>query len=432
MSLRRIILSLAVGLSVSLLASMATAQETPQNADDYYDYGNAPYSNPYPQNTPSFLPFNPVGFRERWQPFGPVDISDYGTGPKAHTGFFFGYERLYWSIGKPPTSTVGDPNAAGYFVESFSPITNQPVLDYETSTINTGMLTAKGSYGNRWETGYMDVNDHGWLVSVIDHVAQTQNFKYLNSTVLFNDPNNVTQGYVLNPYNGILVPVDFIPRYPVSLIYNRVVLNGTEIMHMYPAHSFTTAVTSICSMVRVGSKSTIRSNSPVRAGFTRTPPSGRGCKTISSVHKLAFRYFRQRGRWITAAEGRFTAAANFENFHQNSQFASTASITNTFSSAIGQTAGTGGFLPSNLSPNSSTANNFHTVFAPLVEGRLQATYQVTRAFGLKVGYTFLLVNGMSRAADHTIYNAPAFGLVSAAQRDTLIVNGLSFGVEVNR
>ena len=198
MSIQRTLSSLgasgaALVVLMLLLPGNAEAQQTPQDYDDNYAYGNAPYSNAYPQNKPSFLPFNPIGLQAKWQLFAPANISDYGSGPKPRKGFFFTYERVYWSQSKPERSTIGSPTANGYYRE------NSAEEYYETSTLDTGELTAKACWGNRWETGFIDTNNHGWMVSVIDHVFQTQNFQYNSATVLFNDPNGVLQGFLLGP-----------------------------------------------------------------------------------------------------------------------------------------------------------------------------------------------------------------------------------------
>ena len=65
-----------------------TCQQTPQNIDNTYAYGNAEYSNADTTPHKGWTPFAPVGFLQDWQPFAPVDISDYGNGIKPRRGFF--------------------------------------------------------------------------------------------------------------------------------------------------------------------------------------------------------------------------------------------------------------------------------------------------------------------------------------------------------
>jgi hypothetical protein len=431
MSINRTLSSLfAFGAGLLLSLSAASAQQTPQNYDDSYANGNAPYSNAYPQNAPSILPFGPVGFVHKWDPFAPADISDYGTGPKAKRGFYFDYERLYWSIGKPPAATIGSDAAAGFFVESFNPVTGAPISAFEQSSLTTGIFTAKGSWGNRWETGFMDTNNHGWLVSVIDHVAQTQNFEYNTapSTILFNDPNNLFNGFAINQNTNVIVPVTFIPRFTDTVLYNRVVLNGVELMKTYRAprlHNgdyvelmYGARWFQIDDTFEVDGLGGIAADTRIR---TRVQNNIVG-------PQLGLRWFHQRGRWIVAAEGRFTAGMNFENYRQVADFASLANT----QANLGGGPLTSGASPVNLNGNVSNAAKFLTEFAPLAEMRLQATYQCTRAFGLTIGYTLLYTNGIGRASDHVNYTAPTFGLANGGNRDSLFINGLSFGVQVNR
>jgi hypothetical protein len=440
MSINRTLLSLgAWGAGLLLLtAGPAVAQQTPQVSDNAYAYGNAEYSNPVMQNSPGILPFGPVGFVQKFDPFAPADISDYGTGPKAKVGFFFGYERCYWSIGKPDRATIGDATLDGTsFAEGFNPQTGGTLDVKEYNSLNTSIFTAKGSWGNRWETGFMDVNDRGWLVSVIDHVAQTQNFQYANATVLFNDPNGVLTQFVVNPFVPFtlppspnqFVPLAVVPRFPDTVIYNRVVLNGVELSRMYRIprlHNgsyidllYGARWFQVDDTFEVDGYGGVVADTIVR---TRIQNNMVG-------PQIGARWFEQRGRWINSVEARFMLGCNFENFSQHSQFASGASLIN----QAEQAALTGqGVAGGTLFPNAGNATAYATKVAPLGEIRLQTTYQVTRAVGLKIGYTFLGVNGVNRASNATEWTAPVFGILNPGTRDSLIINGLNFGVEVNR
>ena len=208
---------------VLLLVSTARAQQTPQNMDNTYAYGNAEYSNADTTPHKGWTPFAPVGFLQDWQPFAPVDISDYGNGIKSRKGFFFGYDRLEWTISRPRNTDVGNPNMPGFFLEPGGTSNIAPTVTpagqaglfpggvvgpgtlggtfYETNSDNTNQLRSKFGPGNRWEFGYMDTNDYGWLVSVIDHVSQNQTYAGTGGGVLFNDPTGYLQGFV--------APVDY-------------------------------------------------------------------------------------------------------------------------------------------------------------------------------------------------------------------------------
>jgi hypothetical protein len=481
MSIQRTLSSLGVtgAILVMLLLGQAQGQQTPQDYDENYAYGNAPYSNAYPQNKPSILPFNPIGLQAKWQLFAPANISDYGGGPKPKKGWFFSYERVYWSISKPPTATIGNPSANGFYQE----ISANSV--YEASTLDTSMLTAKAGWGNRWETGFIDSNNHGWMVSVIDHVFQTQDFQYMNPVMLFADPQHVLNGFLqsgfgidadlnhngINGRDGVVVPsaipgvftlapaptdvgdeVTFIPRFSTMHVYNRIVLNGTELNRIYRAPQFHNG----------GVVDFIYGARWFQADDTFQVVASGGVLDQTNIHnrvqnnligpQMGLRYNHQRGHWMVNLEARFTAAANFQNFHQTSQIASNFnneqnvlnSATSTTSYSF-QTAANSPFLiytptyaneirnaPANLNAYGSTASASPVKFAPLGEFRANATYEITRAFGVTVGYTVLYVNGISRASDTINYALPTMGLQNLGARDNLIIQGLNFGFTFNR
>ena len=143
---------------------------------------------------------HPVGFEPSWDWFGPAETSSYGNGPRAKVGFFASYERLYWSFAKPAASEIGSPTAS--FAVSLSGLTENGV--------NTGWLTAAGGWGNRWEFGYVDTDNYGWLVSVLDRVSQGQHSVAENALVQFDDPNNLLSGFLpsVDPVTGLIIDSD--------------------------------------------------------------------------------------------------------------------------------------------------------------------------------------------------------------------------------
>ncbi len=223
MSINRFKTWVAALAGALLLAGSARAQMTPSNMDDTYAYGNAEYSNADPAPHKGWTPFAPVGFLMDWQPFAPVDISDYGNGIKPRVGYFFSYDRLEWTISRPRITDVGNPNMNGWFLEpggtsntapSVTPYGQQgdfPGGVVGTATLggtfyeqneNTSQLRSKFGPGNRWEFGYMDTNDYGWLFSVIDNVSQNQTYASSGDAVLFYDPTGFLQGYVAPSSTG--------------------------------------------------------------------------------------------------------------------------------------------------------------------------------------------------------------------------------------
>ncbi|HEX4144165.1 MAG TPA: hypothetical protein VHY91_11590 [Pirellulales bacterium] len=276
-------------LGLLLLPSALWGQQAPQNYDDVYANGNAPYSMASPTETRGLTPFGPVGFKPNWKLFAPVDISNYGNGIKPRKGFFFSYERMLMSTSRASTSGIGANNATegdslqflnvisspvtapitanaqaqagftafnalepyvngkqgvglipgtntpAYFPTATGPTfvggietnpgnpifptaaPNNPVfylagaatqinvpfadLNYQNivggnyNSDTTGVLSSRFGTGNRWEFGYMDTDDTGWLVSILDHISSGQNVSLPGGTVLFNDPTGFLQGY---------------------------------------------------------------------------------------------------------------------------------------------------------------------------------------------------------------------------------------------
>ena len=299
---------LALGMSI-VVAPLARAQVPSNSNVDYqtpnptYENGSAPFAESAPQTRKPFFPFHPVGFEPSWDWFGPAETSSYGNGPRSRVGFFASYERLYWSFAKPGASQVGSPDAS--FAVSLSGLTQNGA--------DTGFLTAAGAWGNRWELGYVDTDNYGWLVSVLDRVSQGQHAVVQNALVQFNDPNNLLSGFLpfVDPVTGGIIDADlnsnnvfgrfgldlgrpnpnppppqFVPppdghpdtpaptdvhdRIQWPVIYgaldmkNITRLNGVELMRMYRARGCTTVVTSNCSMVPDSCSWTMPSRSTAR------------------------------------------------------------------------------------------------------------------------------------------------------------------------
>ncbi|MBX3426568.1 MAG: BBP7 family outer membrane beta-barrel protein [Pirellulales bacterium] len=103
---------------------------------------------------------------------------------------------------------------------------------------------------------------------------------------------------------------------------------------------------------------------------------------------------------------------------------------------IGQTAAFGENLapgqPNSLlytQPTFSTAGKQHNEFSPLVEVRAEARYQVTSALALKLGYTGIFVDNVTRASEVVVYRIPDMGIRGGGDQEVFI-NGVDFGFEL--
>ncbi|MCC7086715.1 MAG: hypothetical protein IT427_17075, partial [Pirellulales bacterium] len=152
-------------------------------------------------------PFKPSSVRYDLDLFAPPDLSTYGNWPRPNEGFFFQYDRLYWSIQQPSRTEIGVPGgqAQGLIngVIQFDP-TNQPVgqilSDYSNS-LDTGFLRADQTWGNRFELGWMEDNK-GWFVSIFNLQDQDQTNVFGESAAVLLDQDQIPNG---NPLGGLFI-----------------------------------------------------------------------------------------------------------------------------------------------------------------------------------------------------------------------------------
>ena len=97
--------------------------------------------------------------------------------------------------------------------------------------------------------------------------------------------------------------------------------------------------------------------------------------------------------------------------------------------AIGKNLIPGG--PNSLISGQPTAFSYgrrDDSFTPVIEFRAEGSYQLTSAIALKLGYTAVFVDNITRAAESVRWYLPDMGLLSSGDQDILI-NGATFGVE---
>ena len=376
----------------------------------------APYSNAAPTSHAPISPFNPVNFYSPVDLFGPPNISDFGDGPKRKIGFFFSYERVFWSLSKPSTSTIGSEEAEQTVTLGGVPNT---VLE---NTIDTSFIQSHGTYGNRFELGYMDTNNKGWLVGIIDHVSQNFSRDLIGGNyILFNDPVAALDGFVDRDGDGIFDDLTtFLPLFDEVVVSNHAELNGVEVMRMYRAprgHNGGNLELYVgARYVKFDDRFTAYAFGNILAdSFWQN-------KVENSIvgPQIAGRYSHQRGRWTFSAEGRLMAGANFESAHFSNHIA-------TLAPPVG---GTG--IPANLAPSSALSANYTTTFAPVGELRVQTSYQLTSAAAIRFGYTGMYIGGLTRASNTIDYTLLKMGIIDGNHDQDLFVNGISLGIEFNR
>ena len=82
----------------------------------------------------------------------------------------------------------------------------------------------------------------------------------------------------------------------------------------------------------------------------------------------------------------------------------------------------------------TTASHFAyaSEFAPAVELRVEGRYQITRAISFHAGWTGMWMDGIARASSLILYQVPAMGIDMSDNRQSIFVNGLTLGFDVNR
>ena len=68
-------------------------------------------------------------------------------------------------------------------------------------------------------------------------------------------------------------------------------------------------------------------------------------------------------------------------------------------------------------------------FSPLVEMRVQASYQITGALALRLGYNATFVDNIRRAAQQVKYELPSMGFRDDGGTQEIFINGATFGFE---
>ncbi len=180
--------------------------------------------------------------------------------------------------------------------------------------------------------------------------------------------------------------------------------------------------------------------------------------------QIGFIYAQQRGRWKLSAEGRVFTAANFQNSHLYGTLGSnwinpTVSIGNPLGQSVtsgnsgGNTgnSGSGGSsgsqqtvsippqvsatqienAPANMHPLNFMQSLTQQQFSPLGELRLNATWELTRSFGVRFGYTAMYTGNIARGSNNIDYVLPSMGIYPNNHQQVFI-NGLNVGFEFNR
>ncbi|MGC3971239.1 MAG: BBP7 family outer membrane beta-barrel protein [Pirellulales bacterium] len=140
------------------------------------------------------------------------------------------------------------------------------------------------------------------------------------------------------------------------------------------------------------------------------------------------RWFMQRERWQVSVETRLFAAANFQNVQQKGNFGT-----------LNDTVVIGGVtVPRrddvvNMQLPASFNSQVNLMeFSPGMEMRFNLKYQVFRSVYLQLGYTAMYMDNIARSSQMVQYTLPGMGINADENKSGLFMNGVNFGVIVNR
>ena len=133
--------------------------------------------------------------------------------------------------------------------------------------------------------------------------------------------------------------------------------------------------------------------------------------------QIRAKWTHQRGRYGFDLDGRFTAGYNIQDLGQTG--------------GIGENLNPGGInSPLFAQPTYFGYGRQENFFSPLAEMRVEGSYQLTGAFALKLGYTAIFCDNITRASQVVNYSLPDMGFrEDQIGNQTIFINGADFGVE---
>lgn len=145
--------------------------------------------------------------------------------------------------------------------------------------------------------------------------------------------------------------------------------------------------------------------------------------------QLAARWFKTFGRLTMSAEGRYLAGFNFQQIHQDGTLGSNPA--GSTQPSIGPRVTQQNALLF-FNPVSFNHDDNENEFSNVVELRIKADVQLTRAISFTIGYNGMWMNGIARSTSLVQYRLPVMGINVDDNRQDLMVHGVNLGIVINR
>lgn len=411
----------------------------------------------------------------------PADLSLYGNYPKPNYGWWGKVDGIYLWFDGPDTTTIGR--------SGFNPATFDGVRRiFQPNTLDTGWIDSDWSWGNRLEGGYMGDDDKGWLVSGFstntltksitagflppvhvnqgigvsflpavgpDGISLLEGFVDVNGDGFDDDINQNTvfgrDGIDTGTPNGnppppFIPPLDGIPDTAAAtdfgdLVYfpvffeqiraeNKTKTFNIEVMRVWRRSPFRRHWGMIewfagARYFNLNDKFNVDA-----IGGILNPADDEGDVTTNSYWyteadnnliggQFGLRLTRKIHRLSFIGEGRGFIGANFQNYDIRGAL------------GHGLTPGADN-QPLDLGDTVFHDTEHAVQFAPGGELRVAVNYQVTRAIQFQAGWTGMYFNGLARASQSIDYRIPDMRIRTDDNDQDLFIQGVTFGVEVNR
>jgi len=448
---------LAAGVLLLLAAASARAQQITEELDSY-DY----------------------------QLFAPADVTPYDGGPEQRQGYFFGFDGLLWSISKPALNYMGLPPPYSRVV-FYGTDTNYVT---QFSTFNNSQLASEGVTGDRFDLGYMG-KENGWYLSGFKLQDQNQLYYGSNVNMVMNDP-PVDNTYGITRLSGLVTKTTtwviggidtfnssfpgnppYTPPQPItppslsttyrvvdipltfpSVVCNNTVQNyGVELNYvrrLEPLHNG--GIVDFLFGARyfkLNEEFTTRTYSPIQMLLPATTP-GTPPTTLVNLPaaglddsywtqvvensivgpQLGARFTKGWGRFQLMTEGKFAAGLNEQQYRQYGAFGTRLAPNMAATPNTTYNLGTG--VPLAYTGNGFNNSDHVEQFSPVAELRAEARYELFRTVSIHAGWTGLWVGGIARASDSILYSLPNMGIDTSLNNQSVFINGLTFGVDINR
>lgn len=399
--------------------------------------------------------------------FAPAETSTYGGGVRPNEGVFFTADYLRMSISASDGAPVGFPSNGRQVW--YGPYREDMAV--QTNSISTESLSSEWHHGQRLEIGDR-WGHHGWLLGGTWLKSHSQDIVASGVNMVWEDPpfgvesHKLLQGYYLIPTGGtyppdvpvqdqILVgPVDdqvpaVLRDLPVTfddlVVESRVDTWGIEWMYTYRMHPnlqggffevyLGARYTEFDDMMSVTGENDVddTDTDPLVALEFITPGASLADSDWSTNAEnnivgpqVALRWFRTSDRWTLDASGRFFAGFNNQNIYQKGTLGTRLTPGFTY-----EDPEEGDGRPRLMSTTSFNHSSHASEWSPLVEFRVNLSYQLTRAVGIRAGWTGIWVDGIARADALNVYRVPDMGISMANNRQDVFMHGVNLGVLVN-